>query len=302
MAQQHGHATTGVDAYGNPVAVHGVDTTGAAGHHGPAVAGGAPVAGTGGQFQPAAAVEQRPRGILHRSSSSSSSSQSSEDDGMGGRRKKGIKQKIKEKLPGGHKGNQPQPGTMAGELIETIKMDMWITPFGFRTQKLRHLEDSRHLDIGSTHFQNWSGRFWLSKPTQELAFDIELNNPKCPYPEAVPPRQVIFGFQDEPVKTVQVGFRRAHHEVHVLQVAQLHACVAAHFGVNIPSSIFKLIENCNGNALPLLCNSLLKQRLAVIRRAGPWDLHQPRICAPPKKTEQQCCKTTVLRFNHIYSM
>ncbi|KAK3118728.1 hypothetical protein QOZ80_9BG0705640 [Eleusine coracana subsp. coracana] len=106
MAQQHGHATTGVDAYGNPVAVHG----GMAGH-GPVVAG-APDTGTGAQFQPAAAVEQRPRGILHRSSSSSSSS-SSEDDGLGGRRKKGIKQKIKEKLPGGNKGNQPQPGTTA---------------------------------------------------------------------------------------------------------------------------------------------------------------------------------------------
>ncbi|KAF8659115.1 hypothetical protein HU200_058765 [Digitaria exilis] len=99
MAQQHGHATTGVDAYGNPVAVQG---------HGQAVAG-VPAAGTGApQFQPAAAVEQKPRGILHRSSSSSSSS-SSEDDGMGGRRKKGIKQKIKEKLPGGKKTNQPQP-------------------------------------------------------------------------------------------------------------------------------------------------------------------------------------------------
>lgn len=33
---------------------------------------------------------------------------------MGGRRKKGIKQKIKEKLPGGNKANQPQPGTTAG--------------------------------------------------------------------------------------------------------------------------------------------------------------------------------------------
>lgn len=29
--------------------------------------------------------------------------QSSEDDGMGGRRKKGLKEKIKERLPGGHK-------------------------------------------------------------------------------------------------------------------------------------------------------------------------------------------------------
>lgn len=32
--------------------------------------------------------------------------QSSEDDGMGGRRKKGLKDKIKEKLPGGQKDEQ----------------------------------------------------------------------------------------------------------------------------------------------------------------------------------------------------
>ncbi|CAD6253894.1 unnamed protein product [Miscanthus lutarioriparius] len=43
-------------------------------------------------------------GLLRRSGSSSSSS-SSEDDGMAGRRKKGIKEKIREKLPGGHKDN-----------------------------------------------------------------------------------------------------------------------------------------------------------------------------------------------------
>ncbi|TVU25572.1 hypothetical protein EJB05_28073, partial [Eragrostis curvula] len=103
--QPHGHATTGVDAYGNPVApVHGVG-------HAPAVTGGAPVAGTGAQVQPVA--EQRSRGILHRSSSSSSSS-SSEDDGMGGRRKKGIKEKIKEKLPGGRKGTQQQTPATTG--------------------------------------------------------------------------------------------------------------------------------------------------------------------------------------------
>jgi hypothetical protein len=39
--------------------------------------------------------------------------QSSEDDGMGGRRKKGIKEKIKEKLPGGNKGGQQQPTATA---------------------------------------------------------------------------------------------------------------------------------------------------------------------------------------------
>ena len=44
---------------------------------------------------------------LHRSGSSGSSS--SEDDGQGGRRKKGMKEKIKEKMPGGggvHKDQQ----------------------------------------------------------------------------------------------------------------------------------------------------------------------------------------------------
>ncbi|KAF7080927.1 hypothetical protein CFC21_084922 [Triticum aestivum] len=52
-------------------------------------------------------------GILQRSNSSSSSS-SSEDDGMGGRRKKGIKEKIKEKLPGGH-GDQQQTADTYGQ-------------------------------------------------------------------------------------------------------------------------------------------------------------------------------------------
>ncbi|KAJ1262687.1 hypothetical protein BS78_09G128800 [Paspalum vaginatum] len=108
--RQHGHDTTGAEGYGNPVAAHhqhGGDTTGMPGH---GEAGGA-----GGQFQPVAGEEHRSRGILHRSGSSSSSS-SSEDDGMGGRRKKGLKEKIKEKLPGGHKDNQQNQaaGTGAG--------------------------------------------------------------------------------------------------------------------------------------------------------------------------------------------
>lgn len=30
----------------------------------------------------------------------------SEDDGLGGRRKKGLKEKIKEKMPGGHRDDQ----------------------------------------------------------------------------------------------------------------------------------------------------------------------------------------------------
>ncbi|WVZ98323.1 hypothetical protein U9M48_043782 [Paspalum notatum var. saurae] len=90
--RQHGHDTTGAEGYDNPVAAHhqhGGDTTGMPGHG---------EAGAGGQFQPVAGEEHRSRGILHRSGSSSSSS-SSEDDGMGGRRKKGLKEKIKEKLP-----------------------------------------------------------------------------------------------------------------------------------------------------------------------------------------------------------
>lgn len=40
--------------------------------------------------------------------------QSSEDDGMGGRRKKGLKQKIKEKMPGGHKDSQTQATAATG--------------------------------------------------------------------------------------------------------------------------------------------------------------------------------------------
>nr|ALL25870.1 dehydrin3 [Hordeum vulgare subsp. spontaneum] len=96
---EHGHATNRVDEYGNPVAGHGVGTgmgTGAA---------------AGGHFQPTR-EEHKAGGILQRSGSSSSSS--SEDDGMGGRRKKGLKDKIKEKLPGGH-GDQQQTGGTYGQ-------------------------------------------------------------------------------------------------------------------------------------------------------------------------------------------
>lgn len=39
--------------------------------------------------------------------------QSSEDDGQGGRRKKGLKEKIKDKLPGAHKDEHPQTHTGA---------------------------------------------------------------------------------------------------------------------------------------------------------------------------------------------
>uniref|UniRef100_A0A453PUL2 Dehydrin DHN3 n=1 Tax=Aegilops tauschii subsp. strangulata TaxID=200361 RepID=A0A453PUL2_AEGTS len=100
---EHGQATNRVDEYGNPVAGHGVGT--GMGAHGGVGTG----AAAGGHFQPTR-EEHKAGGILQRSGSSSSSS-SSEDDGMGGRRKKGIKDKIKEKLPGGH-GDQ-QHGTTA---------------------------------------------------------------------------------------------------------------------------------------------------------------------------------------------
>ncbi|XP_037452706.1 dehydrin DHN4-like [Triticum dicoccoides] len=92
-----------VDEYGNPVAGHGVGT-GMETHGGVGTG-----AAAGGHFQPMRDEHQTGRGILHRSGSSSSSS--SEDDGMGGRRKKGIKEKIKEKLPGGHGDQQHTGGT-----------------------------------------------------------------------------------------------------------------------------------------------------------------------------------------------
>ncbi|CAM0943550.1 unnamed protein product [Alopecurus aequalis] len=101
--QQHGQATNRVDEYGNPVAGTGL------GAQGGGVGTGA---AAGGHFQPMRDEhEHKAGGILHRSGSSSSSS--SEDDGMGGRRKKGIKEKIKEKLPGGH-GDQQHTAATGG--------------------------------------------------------------------------------------------------------------------------------------------------------------------------------------------
>ncbi|PVH34077.1 hypothetical protein PAHAL_8G133200 [Panicum hallii] len=115
---QHGHGTTGrVDQYGNPVGGvgHGTTGTGGMGYGGTTGTGGMGQLGEhggagmgGGQFQPVR-EEHKTGGVLHRSGSSSSSS--SEDDGMGGRRKKGIKEKIKEKLPGGHKDDQHTTAT-----------------------------------------------------------------------------------------------------------------------------------------------------------------------------------------------
>ncbi|CAM0150463.1 unnamed protein product [Urochloa decumbens] len=74
------------------------------------------VTGTHGAATGAAfphATEHKTGGILRRSGSSSSSSLSSEDDGKGDRRKKGLVEKIKEKMPGGHKENQGQAATGA---------------------------------------------------------------------------------------------------------------------------------------------------------------------------------------------
>ncbi|NP_001105419.1 dehydrin DHN1 [Zea mays] len=114
---QRGHGATGhVDQYGNLVG--GVEHGTGGMRHGTGTAGGMGQLGEhggagmgGGQFQPAR-EEHKTGGILHRSGSSSSSS--SEDDGMGGRRKKGIKEKIKEKLPGGHKDDQHATATTGG--------------------------------------------------------------------------------------------------------------------------------------------------------------------------------------------
>ncbi|XP_044953586.1 dehydrin DHN3-like [Hordeum vulgare subsp. vulgare] len=92
---QQDHA---VDEYGDPVAVHG--------SMGARSAAGA-FTGAGGQLQHGT-EERKTGGILRRSGSSSSSA---EDDGMGGRREKGVKEKVKEKLPG---GQHMAAGTGAG--------------------------------------------------------------------------------------------------------------------------------------------------------------------------------------------
>ena len=103
-----GNQVRSTDEYGNPIPSHG--SAGYVDHH-----------NTDGYGQQLHGGGVTP-GVLRRSGSSSSSS--SEDDGLGGRRKKnkGIKDKIKEKLPGagGHKDdNHPQQhyeqGVAAGE-------------------------------------------------------------------------------------------------------------------------------------------------------------------------------------------
>ncbi len=105
---QHGNRAGQVDAYGNPITGTGQETgyghdTPGHGSTGHGTTG--DYTGTGEQAQMTRPEkENRGGGILHRSGSSSTSS--SEDDGVGGRRKKGLKEKIKEKVPGGHKTDE----------------------------------------------------------------------------------------------------------------------------------------------------------------------------------------------------
>lgn len=101
------HGTTGAyktDQYGptGTTGAYGTDQyggTGTTGAHGTQGGGGL-----------AAGLTAATGGGHHRRSGSSSSS--SEDDGLGGRRKKGLKEKIKEKLPGG-KSEEQTYGTAA---------------------------------------------------------------------------------------------------------------------------------------------------------------------------------------------
>ncbi|XP_017983363.1 PREDICTED: late embryogenesis abundant protein D-11 [Theobroma cacao] len=82
QSDEFGNPVRQTDKYGNPIAKHKT---------------GRGIAGIGGHHHG-----------LHRTDSSSSSS-SSEDEGTG-RKRKGLKDKLKEKLPGGHKDqHQPHP-------------------------------------------------------------------------------------------------------------------------------------------------------------------------------------------------
>ncbi|GMN29328.1 hypothetical protein TIFTF001_002393 [Ficus carica] len=95
------------DEYGNPI--RQTDEYGKPIHHGGPTVGSR--TGTGyGLTSTTTGHEEGHK--LHRSGSGSSSS-SSEDDGQGGRRKKGLKEKIKEKLPGTHKDLDHQTHTSA---------------------------------------------------------------------------------------------------------------------------------------------------------------------------------------------
>ncbi|XP_076955449.1 uncharacterized protein LOC143630274 [Bidens hawaiensis] len=87
----HEIGATGTNIH-STTAGHGIGGTGA-------------TIGTGGGHGYEEGKHGRTGGILHRSGSGSSSS--SESDGEGGRRKKkGVAEKIKEKLPGGDHGNE----------------------------------------------------------------------------------------------------------------------------------------------------------------------------------------------------
>ncbi|KAI4298308.1 hypothetical protein L6164_031883 [Bauhinia variegata] len=128
LTDEHGNPVKLTDERGNPVHVSGVATTVPPGGAATTTVFGTEKATHGGHTvadmiateprtsdrpvavdQPKVLNEKEP-GELRRSSSSSSSS--SEDDGQGGRRKKnkGLKDKIKEKLPGGkHKDKEEHP-------------------------------------------------------------------------------------------------------------------------------------------------------------------------------------------------
>lgn len=92
QSDEYGNPVRQTDEYGNPIP-HGGATARTTGY------GTTTTGGTVGQEGHK----------LHRSGSGSSS----EDDGKGGRRKKGVTEKIKEKLPGTHKDHDHQTHTTA---------------------------------------------------------------------------------------------------------------------------------------------------------------------------------------------
>lgn len=99
LRDQYGNPIRHTDEFGNPIHRDEFENRDHHGGTGPGLTN----TGVGAHGQPK----------LRRSGSSSSSS-SSEDDGMGGRRKKGVKEKVKEKLPGQHKQEPPHAGYGTG--------------------------------------------------------------------------------------------------------------------------------------------------------------------------------------------
>ncbi|KAF3440724.1 hypothetical protein FNV43_RR19010 [Rhamnella rubrinervis] len=106
QTDEYGNPISQTDEYGNPIQHTGI--TGSHGTTGYGTTGygtGTAVTGVGGEHNQQFKEHGHGTGVLHRSGSGSSSS--SEDDGQGGRRKKGLKEKIKEKMPGqGHRDDQ----------------------------------------------------------------------------------------------------------------------------------------------------------------------------------------------------